>query len=242
MNEREQKIAAKLNDADAAKQHSEQQALIHENKIQELEQVREKLVAEAKHDVQKWRDEQIQTARTDVEKTRKEWFAGLQREQEAFIQELQRRTADHAYDTARKILSELADVKLEEQVITVFLQKLKQLTPSAKQEIEKFLQESDDGGAIVTAFALSATQQTKITDAVKETFSVDTDYEFRFRPESLCGIELMVPGRKLSWTVNEALETLQEDLSGLLQIGFASVNYQDAPLDHQTEFGIATQS
>ncbi len=219
MTEREQKIAAKLNDADAAKLAAQQEASAHAAKIQELEQTRENLFAEAKVEVQQWQTEHIQAARHDVEKTRKEWFDGLIREQDAFVQELQRRIAEHVYDATRKILSEIADANLEVQATTAFLHQLEQLEPPAKQELMSALNESENKVVIVSAFPLPTEQRERILNALKEKLSADVQVQFACHSESICGIELKFSGRKLSWTISEALETLEDDLSLMLQAG-----------------------
>lgn len=242
MTKREQKIAAKLNDADAAKLSAQQQASAHAAKIQELEQTRENLLAEAKVEVQQWQTEHIQMARSDVEKTRKEWFDGLIREQDAFVQELQRRTADHVYDATRKILSEIADANLEVQATTAFLHRLEQLETPAKQALISALNESDDTVVIASAFPLPMEQQERIINVLREKVDADVQVQFTCHPESICGIELKFSGRKLSWTINEALETLEDDLSRMLQAGLVSTNHQNQPLESHAEIGSATHS
>ncbi len=242
MTERENKIAAKLNDADAAKLLAQQQGAAHEAKIQELEQTRGTLLAEAKVEVQKWHDEQIQLARTDVQKTRKEWFDGLIREQDAFVKELQQRTADHVYGATRKILSDLADAKLEEQATTVFLNRLGQMQDKAKQELSNALNESGHAVVIASAFLLPAEHRERILIDLQEKLDADVQVKFECVPASICGIELKLPGHKLSWTVNEALEALEEDLTRMLQAGLASTRQQNHPTESHAAVGSTTYS
>lgn len=216
MDQREAKIASRVQEAEDARDASDRQAAGFRQKTEELEHTREQLLAEAGTEVEQWRDEHIRRARAEVDDARDDWFRSLAREQQSFKQELRRRAASHVQQISRHVLSELSTADLERQATNVFLDRLCQLEAGRKTEIADAIRTSKHNVFIESAFELPAADRDRITGIVREQLVAGIDIEFRVRPELICGIELQTAGYKVSWSVGESLESLEEEFARTL--------------------------
>ena len=82
MDDRERRIAARLEDAKQAQRKAEHQAEAFRRKTEQLEHQREGLLAQTAKEVESWKNEHVHKARESVEQSRAEWNAAIQRERD----------------------------------------------------------------------------------------------------------------------------------------------------------------
>lgn len=220
MQEREKKIAARMEEAEASRREAELQAEEFRRRSAELDHAREDLLAEAGQQVEAWKQEHQQKVRQEVEESRAEWYRAINREREVFLRDLRRRAGEFVYQTARQVLEQLSVPELEQRIVESFLQKLSQTDDSESmgQALAGKLQRESDRQVIVrSAFDLPDKARQQITTVVGQWLNDgDVPIDFDVDPEVICGIELRGCGHRLAWSVGATLETLEEDFERAL--------------------------
>jgi F-type H+-transporting ATPase subunit b len=214
---REDKIAAQLAEARQKRQEAEQEEAAMLQKVREIEDQRQAMLAEAEHQAESHKQELFTQARQEVELIRQKWAASLEREKETFLGNLKQRLAHEVCVISRQALKELANQELEQRLVEVFLDHLRQLTPAEQAAIAASVKESGGELLVTTAFELPEAIRQKITAQTQEQFGPTLALRFTTSGELLAGIELLTSSRKLAWSLGSFLDSLDEDLSSAFQ-------------------------
>ena len=120
MEQREEKIAARLQQAEQSQQEGELRAQQYEQKLRDIEEQREALLTDARRKVDEQRKHLTSDAREEVQRKRLEWFQAFEREREDLLSELQHHAGHLSAEAARRTLAELADESLEQRHVLRF--------------------------------------------------------------------------------------------------------------------------
>jgi F-type H+-transporting ATPase subunit b len=214
---REKRIATELADATAMKADATnvRDELQHRN--DEFDHQRADLVKratdEANADGQRLRDEAcriaaaLRTARAD----------GLRTDAQNLNQAIGRRTEQEVFSIARKALTDLASVSLEERVTDVFIRRVRAMDGTAKDRLAGALKAGPDPTIIRSAFELPPAQRAAVQQLLDETFSGDVHLRFETAPELVSGIELTTNGQQVGWSIADYLSTLEQEVGALLE-------------------------
>jgi F-type H+-transporting ATPase subunit b len=224
---REAKIQAHITEAETRRQEAVAIETEVQRRLQELEDKRQVLAAQVEAEVAEQKKALQEAARQEVGKYRQGWLQALSREKSAFAQTLQERCSHQAFTLARLILQELGDLSLEERFIQVFFDKLRQLQPDDEQAFRESLTESGGAAVVASAFQLAEATQAKLLTAVQAQFGPQVTLQFETDPSLILGLELKTRSRKLSWTAERSLHSLEEQVMAQL-ITFP----QDTSHDH----------
>lgn len=218
MDRREAEFASRLRAADDARANAEEQAGVFQKKSEELEHTREQLLAAAGREVDEWRSKHTQNARADVDAAKQEWLHALAREKQTFVQDLRRRTIDHANRVARTILQQLSSSSLQERIIEVFLDQLQNMDSVTREEMHRAMGLSGEQLRVLSAFELTDEQRHQIATVVSQQIGPSIKPEFDIQEKLICGIELVMGGYKVSWSIAESLELLESEFQTRLSL------------------------
>ncbi|MBN2245757.1 MAG: F0F1 ATP synthase subunit delta, partial [Candidatus Aminicenantes bacterium] len=179
----------------------------------EIEEKQESMLSDAEKEAEERKKELIQKAREEVDQKQKHWYESLQKQKQAFLNDLRVRTGEQVFEAVRKTLKELADEDLEKHIITTFLNRIQDLEKDEKKEFSQSLSESDHAAKIRSRFELSKTMKQKIEKTVKDTFSKDVQLEFKTSDEMIGGIELESNNRKIAWNIESYLSDLENNIA-----------------------------
>ncbi|MGN6553978.1 MAG: F0F1 ATP synthase subunit delta [Verrucomicrobiota bacterium] len=214
---REKRIADEL--AQAARQQSEAEkeraAFQHQNEI--LEQQRSELLSKARDEASLERQRLIDGARRDAESWRMKLTHSFERDQQLLTHELTRRAREEVFAIARQTLVDLSGATLEERISATFMRRLRQLNGEAREHLTEALKTASSPAIVRSAFPLPANLRRAINDALNETFSVETELEFQTAPNLISGIELSVNGRKVAWSIEDYLTSLEKSVRAVLE-------------------------
>jgi F-type H+-transporting ATPase subunit b len=163
------------------------------------------------------RKELMEKVRVEVDQVKARWQDMLTREQDAFFYDLRQRAAKQLYATARKALSDLADVDLEERIVDEFLRRIQALDEEKSVQMRKAISGGGNRVTIQSAFTIPAPKQALIEEVLKKQITNGFTIRYMREPDIVSGIELRVNGHKVAWSLNEYLETLVESLTETLQ-------------------------
>jgi len=126
------------------------------------------------------------------------------------------RAAQEVFSVARKTLSDLANVSLEERMVGVFTQRLADLPAPAKYQLGTALKQSTEPARVRSHFILPTHLQAAVQNAVNTSFSAEVPLRFETASDTVCGIDLSAGGQKLAWTITEYLRDMEQGVAELL--------------------------
>lgn len=211
MARREDRIAERVNSArereDAAERERER---LHE-RMERLEDRRDAVLEQAREEAESEKQRLLEEARADVDDKREHWRQQLRDEQDAFAKQLRRQTAEGFADLARKALSDLADVRLEDRMVETLGARLAGLDDDKREQFR-----GADELVISTGFELDDDRRARLTELVQEHLGEDRQPGFEQNPELVCGIALTAGGRRLAWSLADYLDSFERKLTAHL--------------------------
>lgn len=220
MDEREEKIAKRLSDADEREAEAEVAADSYRRRQEELEDRSEELLESAGHAAAERRRELVEQAREDIESQRDRWLRGLSREREDLERELRRRVGAEVLDIGRRALADLADADIERRALDKALDQL-----------------GSDESARTALFGTPGDPERPATLSVRLGFPGDVDRGHlmgRLRelglgeeqtvvveqaPGAVLGVEFRTDGTSIEWNVGDYLDRLGLMIDELIEEG-----------------------
>jgi F-type H+-transporting ATPase subunit b len=214
---REQRIAHASADAD--RQTSEVQKARDELQAERkaFDDQRGALLVKAGLDAQAQGERLLSSAREAAESLISKQNAALVAETTGLSDRLARLAAAESLNIARSALEDLADADLEERITGVFAHRLRGMDPKVKEAIGIWLKRGEGVPVVASSFGFSDREKATIQTAVNETFSADIPLHFETSSRGIGGIELACGGRRLSWTIADYLNNLEEKVAALLK-------------------------
>jgi len=213
MDEREAAISRRIEDARKEKEKAQEEEKSFREKRKELEDREDELVSQAESQAEDRKQTLLREAREEVERAQERWRDSLQAQKESFLSDFRQRAGEHVFETARRVLRDLADEDLERRIVEVFLRRLEGLDEDTKREIRKTVESSKGEVAVVSRFKIPEKWRQKVDKAVKDIAGSGTRATFRTAEGLLGGIELEVRDRKIAWEIDNYLGDLTEKMA-----------------------------
>lgn len=208
---REKRIAAELADAKARLEEAQKQGALYRGKTEAFDKQRATLLQKATDDAETERRRLLDEARKDADALgakRRDAQAGEARD---LAQSIARRTGEEVFAIARKALADLASASLEERIVEIFIQRLREMSGKAKDELGKALKSTSDPALLRSAFALPASQRLIIETALSDIFAMKIPVRYEIAPDLVGGIDLSADGRKVGWSIADYLVALEKN-------------------------------
>jgi F-type H+-transporting ATPase subunit b len=213
---REKRIAAELADADTKRAEAQKERTDFEGKNRTFDEQRGALLLKATDEAKAERERLIDQAKKDAESLRVTQADALRGDQIRMASEITLLAEKEVFAIARKALTDLATVSLEERVGEVFTRRLRELDPKTKGLLGDALKKSPQPALVRSAFDLPADQKAAIQNAFNETFSAVVRIKFEDSQDVVCGIELTANGQKVAWSIASYLTELSKKVSDLV--------------------------
>lgn len=217
MDERERRIAGRLKEAEQREEAARKEQEQYEEKNREIDSQRETLLSQIKENVETQRKELVSKARHQVDGLRTNWYHALEREKEAFLQELRERTGKHICAIARRTLKDLGNVELEQHMVRLFIERLRGLDEAEQRALKDSVHKSKREVAVMSAFEIPEAMSREIAEVIGDYTADSERLQFETSPDVICGIELRAHGRKIAWSVRDYLEGLETTLTEVLK-------------------------
>ena len=216
MDEREERIAGRLKEAETREDEARHELERYQEKTKDIDDRRDVLLNQMKEDVEAQRKALIDQVRHQVEGVRTNWHEALEREKDAFLQDLRERTGRHTYAIARQALKDLADVDVEHQIIHVFVERLRSLDQEEQRALRESVGQSRQGVRVISAFEIPQDTCQEISHVLQAYASEPVELHFDTSTDVICGIELNANGHKIGWSLRDYLEGLETTLTEVL--------------------------
>lgn len=118
----------------------------------------------------------------------------------------------------RKLLAELANDTLEQNLLEVFTAQLNTMAPDSSQELMQALTAEPAGGLVRSAFTLDEALQQQLQTSINVWASAEIPLKFTTSEDLICGLELSAKGLQSAWNIAAYLEALQTSLREQLAV------------------------
>jgi F-type H+-transporting ATPase subunit b len=217
IDEREEQIKKQIESAEQQQKEAEEEIKKQKKIRQKMEENWDNDLAQMKKELQDKREKMMEEARQAINEEEKDWKNSILKQRDAFLKELRELSCHQVCQISKKVLSDLANERLESQLIESFLQQLE----DAKDNNGKNFQLSDlDKKQVIeinTAFQLQKKEKEMIIEKLKNLLRNETQVNFRESKDLICGIELRAEGKKISWNVESYLNSLEKNLQKLFE-------------------------
>ncbi|MEO6054710.1 MAG: F0F1 ATP synthase subunit B [Chthoniobacterales bacterium] len=214
---REKRIADELADAATKKAEAKNESDEFRHKNEEFDRQRAALLSKATDEAKAERQRLMDEARTAADNMSAKREETLREDAKNLNKAITRRTQDEVFSIARKALSDLATMSLEEQMSEVLIRRLRGMDEHAKSELGHALKTASEPALVRSAFSLPREQCAAIQKALNETFSADLPLRFETAPDLISGIELTTNGQKISWSIADYLTSVEKGVAELLK-------------------------
>ncbi len=214
---REKKIAQELADADAKKAEALKEREEFQHKNEAFDQQRAAMLDKATAEAATERSDLLEGVRKEADNLRDKLQKKVSNEYQNLHEEFARRTQAEVFAIVRKTLTDLADVSLEQRMADVFIERLKNLDSGEKKNMAAMVKSPDMPILIRSAFELLQAQRTDIEKIIQVTLATHTTVRFEIVPDLIGGIELILHGQKVAWSVADHLATLESSVADLLK-------------------------
>jgi F-type H+-transporting ATPase subunit b len=216
IDQREKRIATQLQDAEKKKAEALKEQTDFQQKNEDYERQRSKLLLEAIDAAKTERDQLLEAARRDSKELRSKLQKSTYDELDNLNRKIGTLAVQEVFSIARKTLADLADVSLEERMTEIFIRHLHDMDDKQIEALKACSHDSSGPALVRSAFELASPQKTAIENIVKPLFGEGTKIKFETRPDLISGIELAANGQKIAWTIADYLTSLTGSVSGLI--------------------------
>lgn len=216
LDEREKKITALLKDADNAKTDAQREKEEFQSKNDKFDKERKNLFAKVSEEAADQQKRLFNEAHNELEAFRLKQLESLRSEYRELGQEIALRTQQEIFNIAKKTLSDLANVKLEQSITEVFIKQLSNLGSDEKKLLASAVKSSRHV-RVQSVFELVPDQRIEIERTMNEKIAVETGIEFETVPELVSGIELIADGYKVSWNIADYISLLEKNVGSILE-------------------------
>jgi len=199
--------------------NAEQQQKEAGEEIKKQRKIREKLennwddnLARMKKELQDKREKMMEEARQAVNEEEKDWKNSILKQRDAFLKELKQSSCQQVCQISRKVLADLANERLENQLIESFLQQLENEKDNNDKKFQLSDLDSNKEVEINTTFQLQKKEKEMIVNKLKNILQNEMNISFKESQDLICGIELRAEGKKISWSIESYLHSLEKNL------------------------------
>lgn len=217
LDERGEKIAFELSEGTKMKAEAQEKRDEFQRKNELFDKEAKELNAKVNGEVAVEKNILLEELRKEAESTRSKYMESLLSEHHNLNQEITRKVQEEVFVIARKTLSELADTNLEESIIQVFVRRLKTLGNIEKEKLTTAVDSMNGNAVIISAFEVSPSNKSTIESAVNSVLAAELTFRYETAPDIVSGIELVIEGYKLSWSISDYIFSLENNLNNLIK-------------------------
>lgn len=213
IDEREKKISTQLKDAEAKKAEAKKEQDEFKEKNEDFDRQKNELMNKVVNEAETQRQKLLEEARNEAKRLSAKLAEASKETQENLNRDIVQKTQEEVFAIARKALSDLASLSLEEQAVNVFIKRLNGLKDEEKKQFITSFKINSNPVLLRSAFDLPQKQQDEIKNAVNKILETETRFQFKTTPDLISGIELSANGYKLAWSISEYLNSLEKSIS-----------------------------
>jgi F-type H+-transporting ATPase subunit b len=213
-NERKQRIAQGLEDAEQARRERERAQAEYDERIKQAERKREEILAEAVEEGGQAKAEALAQARAQAERIVAEGKETVERERQQMLAELRSQVATLSIAAANKLIGEALDEQRQRRLIEEFFSGIrhKRVVVLDEEGIAWAKRSGVMRAQVISALPLTEEEQGVVAENLAVQLGEPPELEFAVDPSILGGLVLKVGDRLIDGSVAGRLASLQERL------------------------------
>ncbi|MDI6687547.1 MAG: hypothetical protein QME06_04925 [Desulfobacterales bacterium] len=217
MDKRQEKIDLHLEEARKKKEEADKEAELFLKKNREFDGRHEEMLSQIKKEAEARKAELIKEARSQVDADMAGWYGAIQKEKENFLQDIRRHAVKHTCAIARRAIKDLSNADLEDRITSIFIERLQNIDADDREALARTVQHPAEGIRVNSAFEIPGESAKKIVRLIQNLTTDSVVVRFGILPELICGIELKLHGRKISWNISDYLEPFEENMRATIE-------------------------
>jgi len=217
MDKRQEKIDLRLEEAGKKKEEATQEAELFLQKSREFDTRHEEMLSQIEKEVEARKIELIKEARSRVDADMAGWYAAIEKEKETFLQDIRRHAVRHTCAIVGRAIKDLSNADLENRITSIFIERLQNIGSDEREALAQAVQHSMEGIKVNSSFEISGESAKKIVRLLQNLTTDPVVVQFEILPELICGIELKLHGRKISWNIADYLESFEESMRATIE-------------------------
>jgi F-type H+-transporting ATPase subunit b len=195
INERQERIASRLHEAESREQDAQQEKEKLESERKDFEQKEQQKLQALEDEIKEKKKAELDNVRKEIDEKKQQWQKALEDQQKEFVRDLKNRIGKQAVQISEKLLADLANEELEARMLDRFLDKVDEIDwrKAGKKTI-----------VVRSSFDPDKEKKDQLTS------KLERDVEFKTSKELICGIELQVGDQVVSWGIKPYLSELDE--------------------------------
>jgi F-type H+-transporting ATPase subunit b len=213
LNERKQRIARGLEDAEQARRDRERAQAEYEERIKQAGQEREEILVRAAGEGEQAKAEALAQARAQAEQIVAEGKETVERERQQMLAELRNQVAALSIAAANKLIGEALDEQRQHRLIDEFFSGIKagRVVVMEEQELEQ-AKAGEVTATVTSALPLTGEEKAVVSGGLAEQLDQVPAIEFKVDPAILGGLVIKVGNKVIDGSVGGRLEALRESL------------------------------
>jgi F-type H+-transporting ATPase subunit b len=179
---------------------------------QEFLSEHEGMLATAREETQNIRRELLKKAADEVNVKKAQWNEEIQRQKDAFLNNMRMSAGKEIYAVARRVLADLANEELESHIMETFISKLRKMDDDEKRKMMEFLKKKEDI-VIKSGFSIPESTRQSIHKTLHDQIGDELNISYILLPDLISGIELGASDLRISWSIGSYLDSLEDELS-----------------------------
>jgi F-type H+-transporting ATPase subunit b len=211
MEERQRRIAESWDEAERKQHDADGIRANYEQRMEEIDEERDKLLRQAKEEMERQKGARLDEVRVEMEEKRMEWMQELEREQQRLLESIRSEVAHAAIESTRAVLLALAGAKLEQRMIDRLLE---EIDSHKNAELIDQLQAAEV--EVTTSTELDEDDRERITSALREV-AEPASVSFRESDDLGCGVRMRIGDLEIGWSIADRLSDLEGEVSRLVE-------------------------
>lgn len=211
MDKREADIADTLNRAREKEHWAEKTKEELARKHLAVAEEREIVLAKAREQAETLEKELSLQAREKVDLARQQWEQDLRQHQDSFLDKAAGAVSDQVMRSTEGVLRELSGRDLGQAVLDRFLERLQSEDRASLLPVT-----SDEALVLHTTFPLDDQTRDRVRAALHPLFPTAGTIDFKTSGQGAVGIQLTCGSHKITWSIEDHLKTVRNELNGLL--------------------------
>lgn len=217
IDQRERQIAERFAQAERKDAQAQREQTEFRQKNQDFDQMRAALIEQMEKEAKSRREQLLNEIRADSQALRNKLEEDLRNQQKNLETQIIDKIHREVFAIARRTLEDLAGATLEDRIVAVFIERLRNLGQEKIDLMRVQDHVSIQEVLVRTGFEPSIAQKEQVAEALRATFAKDAGILFSTSPELISGIQLIAGGHKLAWNIADYLGSLERATSAQSQ-------------------------
>lgn len=201
-------------------QNEQEQAQELKHKLEgeqlKLQQQRDSLLEQARTEARELKDRELEKARSEIEAQKEQWRDQVRAEQQQVHTHLRDCVLQELHTAVRHALHDLADQRLEQQMVRHFIALIGHLAPEQCTQLERISANTETDPLLKTSFPVDENTRKDLSSTLSDKLGLK-NVNFRHDTTMTCGIKLEWDDYHLEWNLDAYLEQMKQKLQHQLE-------------------------